>query len=79
MLVHSLGTLSKRGRQPQRRKAIKIFLSNPYILLKQIFTLVTLYVSIFVEIPLTPASPPERKDEHYFLKCQLRVEDSVEM
>ena len=25
------------------------------------FTLVTLYVSIFAEIPLTPASPPERK------------------
>ena len=29
---------------------------------KHIFTLVTLYVSIFAEIPLTPVSPPERND-----------------
>ena len=31
---------------------------------KYIFTLVALYVSIFAEIPLTPASPPERNDGH---------------
>ena len=48
-----LGTLSKRGRQRQRREARKFFF---------VFTLVTLYVSFFAEIPLTPASPPERND-----------------
>ena len=41
-------------------EARKIFLRNPRILLS--FTLVTLYVSIFAEIPLTPASPSERND-----------------
>ena len=38
-----------------------IFLRNPRILLlKHIFTLVILYVSIFAETPSTPASPSER-------------------
>ena len=46
---------------------------------KHIFTLVTLYVSIFAEIPLTPASPSERNDGRQFLKCRPRFEDSVEM
>ena len=47
----------------QRQEARKIFLRNPRVLLSHIFTLVTLYISIFTEIPLTPASPPERNDE----------------
>ena len=46
----------------QRQEARKIFLRNPRVLLSHIFTLVTLYISIFTEIPLTPASPPERND-----------------
>ena len=58
----SVRDLSKRGRQRQRRVARKLFLCNPRILLRiSGFTFVTLYVSIF-EIPLTPASPPERND-----------------
>ena len=56
-----LGTFRKRGRQRQHREARKRFLSNPYILLS-ISLLWLLYVSIFDEIPMTPASPPERND-----------------
>ena len=44
--------------------ARKVFLRNPRILLRHISTLVTLRVSIFAEIPLTPVSPPERNDGH---------------
>ena len=43
----------ERERRRQRREARQIFLPN---------YLVILYVSIFGEIPLTPASPSERND-----------------
>ena len=33
-----------------------------FYFIEHIFTLVTVYVSIFTEIPLTPASPSERND-----------------
>ena len=55
-------THNKPAQQRQRREARKIVLRNPRILLSLSLTLVTLYVSIFAEIPLTPASPPERND-----------------
>ena len=55
----TVGTLSKRGRQHKGGEARKKFLCN---FTKHILTLVTLYVSIFAEILLTPASPPERND-----------------
>ena len=45
----------------QVQQARKRFLSNPYILLS-ISLLWLLNVSIFAEIPITPASPPERND-----------------
>ena len=57
-----LGTLRKQG--CQHWEARKIFLHNPHILFKHNFTLVTLYASIFAQILLTPASPPEQNDEH---------------
>ena len=59
---YTLGTFSKRGRQRQRREARQILRSNPYILLSISLLWSALYVSIFAEIPLTPASPSERND-----------------
>ena len=55
----------------------KIYMLCSYFT-KRIFTLVAPYVSIFAEIPLTPASP-ERSDERSFLKCRPRFKDSMEM
>ena len=46
-----------RDREVNRKANAKIFLRNPRILL----SISLLYVSIFAEIPLTPASP-ERND-----------------
>ena len=55
----TVGSLSKRGRRRQCQEARKIFLRNPPILLS---ISLRYPVSIFTEIQLTPASPPERSD-----------------
>ena len=50
--------------------------------MKHTFTLVTLYMFLFslkLFKTFTPASPPERSDGRYFLKCRSRFEESVEM
>ena len=71
------GTLSKQGQQWQCLEARNVSFLSLYFI-KCIFTLVTVYVSIFAEITLTPASPG-RNDGYYFLRCRPRFEDRVEM
>ena len=61
-LVFSPLSISKRGRQRQRREARNIFLSNPYILLNISLLWLQLLFLFFAEITLTPASPSERND-----------------
>ena len=57
----NIETLNKPGRECQRRQARRIFLRNPRILLN--ISLICLpCIFIFSLIPLTPESPPERKD-----------------